>query len=161
MNPGCSCQSRHVGDIDVRRSPRHERRARVGTFSFYAGIRSSCAAPRRAHPTARRIPCADIAVNASARNGCQLRMPTCTGSRTPRADRRASRALRLPPCQLRERRYATKPLIVMRDLLHPLGRNPSSAQNVGEKRPHVLGPLRPTKGHEQHGIEWLRHRIPS
>ena len=74
-----------------RHGPRRDAAARVAHVSCSQA--PGVAALRRGeHADARRTPDADIWVSVSARNGCQFRMPTWTGSRRPRASSALSSA---------------------------------------------------------------------
>ena len=94
---------------------------------------------------------ADRAADAGARHRRQRvgeeRMPVAHADvhRQRHAARRAalSRARAPAARQLGQRRDAAEPLVVVRDFLDPLGRDPAAAQHVREKRPHVGGPCGP------------------
>ena len=56
----------------------------------------------------------------------------------------------LTPRQLGDRRDTLERFVMSRDLVYPLGRNPTPAKNVGEKRTNVGHALRSAKRHDQH-----------
>ena len=72
--------------------------------------------------------------------------PTCPLE--PRAQ-----SLRLPERQGRQRRHSTEELVVMRDVLEPVGRDPSPSNHVLQERPDVIQALWATERDHQNGVE--------
>ena len=106
-------------------------------------------------PSARRWPRAAISASVSCRNGCQLRMPTYTGSARP-ARRERARAARAPGrsvSSLQRRAAARHLLVVVRDLLEPLGRDAPAARDDLEERPDLVRARRAAEGDEQDGVD--------
>ncbi len=103
-------------------------------------------------PIARRTPSRCIVASVSARYGCQLRMPRYTGSAGSVWRSCASQRGRLAQRQLGERRAPADQLVVMHHRLDPLRRRRPPAQDVVEKRPHVLHALGAAEGDQQDGV---------
>ncbi len=66
---------------------------------------------------------------------------------------------RLPRRQLGERRDPVEELVVVRHFFDAFGGHAAAAQHVGQKRPHVVPPLRSAEGNDENGIERARHRL--
>ena len=109
------------------------------------------------NPTARRMPALAIAASVSPRYGCQLRMPTKTGSGVPAAASRCAQPFRLRQRQLGHRRAAADDLVVMRDFLDTSLGDPPAAQHIRQERANVWLSLRTAEGDHQHGVEGLGH----
>ena len=81
------------------------------------------------------------------------------GQRHAARAQRCFQRRRLLHRQLGQRRHAAEPLVVMRDLVDPLRTDATSAQDVLEKRPHVVGSLGTAECDKQHGVEGLHRRF--
>ncbi len=106
-------------------------------------------------PSARRQPRSFISARVSCRNGCQFRMPTQTGSARPSAASAARRPSAWARVSVVERRAPAHQVVVMRDLLEPLGRDAAARGDELQERAHVLRALRPAEGDEQDRIDAL------
>ena len=93
----------------------------------------------------------------------QERMPVAHahahGQRDVARDERRFERARLRDRQVRERRDAAEPFVVMRDLLHAFGRDAPSAQNVPEKRAHVRRTLRSAERDQKDRVEGAGHSL--
>ena len=104
-------------------------------------------------PMACRAPAAYILRRVSASNGCQLRMPTYTGSGWPAAASRCPQSLGLSQGERGDRRHAAEEIVMVRHLVHTLRRHAPSAEDSLEKRTDVVRTVRTAERHDQDGIE--------
>ena len=152
--PGMLVPVADVGDFgrrDARSRP--ARRARRGRSRGTAGTRVAALgrrqdADRAAHAGARHLL---ERVGQETDASCASRRGRAAAGRARAA--RASSAARLRQRQLGERRHAAEQLVVVRDFVDPFGAHAPAAQHVLEKRPHIVGPLRPAERDQR-----ARHR---
>ena len=48
---------------------------------------------------------------------------------------------------------------MVRDLFDPRRRHPPATQHIAQKRPHIVGSLRPSEGDNEHSVEWVGHGV--
>ena len=158
MKPGCHV-SRAEPSTSRRRpeSRRARRRARTRPRSRGIGAHRVTALRRcgARSPTARRIAGPTFPRACRRGPGCQLRMPTCTGSgRRAPSSRVRTRCAPGQSAQLRQRRTDRQSARNDARLPRPAQAPRPAAQHIREKRSHIVRPLGPPRRPTRTASKW-------